>query len=220
MRSPATPPSLWAAWWSVFRRDARALFVTPLGWVFLSAWLFLSGLLFTLGLMSTDEASLRGALPNLAVTLLFLLPLATMRSFAEEARTGTLELLLTSPLPLGSLLMGKWAAVMLLATVMLVGTTPFVGVLVTYGDPDLAVLALHYGGLWVCAALFTAVGVWTSSLTSDQMVAAVAAILVLLPSWLASVALDLAPQHVRPWLQRVSFVGAPEGMRPRRARHR
>ena len=202
----APTPTPFAAWWAVFRKEVRSLFLTPLAWVFLASFLFLSGMLFYLGIVSSDEASLRGTLGNLAITTLFLLPLMTMRVFAEEARSGTLELLLTSPIPLGSLLLGKWLAIVLLYTVLLVLTSPFVMVLNLFGDPDPGVLLTTYLGLWLCGAAFGAVGVFTSSLTRDQMVAAVGAVLLMLPSWLASVGRDLAPPSARPWLDRVSFV--------------
>src|SRR5690606_41015018 len=68
----------------------------------------LGGLFFYLGIALTGEASLRGTIGNLAVVLLFCLPMVTMRQIAEETRTGTLELLLTSPVPLGALILGKW----------------------------------------------------------------------------------------------------------------
>ena len=89
-------PSSQAAVWAILRNDLRVLFLAPAGWVFLTVCLFLAGLMFVGGVAETGEASLRPAIPQLAVTLLFTLPLVTMRQLAEEARSGTLQLLLTA----------------------------------------------------------------------------------------------------------------------------
>ncbi|MEC8422343.1 MAG: ABC transporter, partial [Myxococcota bacterium] len=82
--------------WAIFRKEIRIYFVSPLAYVFLGVFLFLSGLFFYLGVTMTGEASLRVMLGNLSVTLLFLLPLLTMRHFAEERRSGTYELMMTA----------------------------------------------------------------------------------------------------------------------------
>jgi ABC-2 type transport system permease protein len=199
-------PSAWTAGWSVLRNELRIWFLSPAGWVFLAAYLFLAGLFFTLAIATTGEASLRPALPNLAVTLVFTLPLVTMRQLADEARSGTLELLLTAPVPLHSLLIGKWAATVALCGAMLAATFPFPLVLALYGDPDPGVLAASYLGLLCCCAAFAAVGLFSSATTRDPMVAGVVAVLILLPSWLASSARELAPPALAPALERASFV--------------
>src|SRR5688572_27756607 len=98
------------ATWAVARHELRLFFLTPMAWVFLAACLFLGGVFFTMGISLTGEASLRAVMSNLAVVLLFCLPMVTMRQFAEETRSGTIELLLTAPVPLGALIAGKWLA--------------------------------------------------------------------------------------------------------------
>ncbi len=198
-------PGFRLAAWAVLKKELRVLFLSPLATVFLTAWLLLGGLFFYLGVALTGEASLRGTMANLGVTLLFCVPLVTMRSFAEEQRSGTLELLLTAPVPLGALIVGKWAAVAVLNSVLLGFACIWGLLLVIYGDPDLGVLFTSYVGLWLCAGTFAAAGLFASSLTKDQMVAGVVAVLMLLPSWLASAARDLAPEAWLPVLDRLSF---------------
>jgi ABC-2 type transport system permease protein len=190
---------------AIAKNELRTWFLTPAAWVFLTASLFLAGLFFTLAIGSTGEASLRGALPNLGVTLAFTLPLVTMRQLAHEARSGTLELLLTAPVPLGSLLLGKWAAAVALCAALLALTMPFPAVLAAYGDPDPGVLFACYLGLFLCCCAFSAVGLFASSLTSDPTVAGVLGVLLLLPSWLASAAADLVPASMVPLLERFAF---------------
>jgi ABC-2 type transport system permease protein len=195
-----------AATGAVLRNELRLWFLAPAAWVFLSASLFLAGLFFTMSIGTTGEASLRGALPNLGVTLVFTLPLVTMRQIAQEARAGTLELLLTAPVRPIALILGKWLAAVTLCAVLLALTFPFPAVLFAWGDPDPGVLATSYLGLFLCCVAFSAVGLLASSLTSDPMVAGVLGVLMLLPSWLASAAETLAPPQLAPVLARVSFV--------------
>lgn len=195
-----------AAAWAVFRKELRVLFLSPLAWVFLAAFLFIGGMFFTLGIAMSGEASLRGVLANLGITLIFCLPLVTMRQLAEELGSGTLELLLTSPVPLGALILGKWAAACALCGVLLACTLPYAGVLLLFGDPDPGVLLTSYLGLAACCGAFSAAGLFASSLTRDQMVAGVGGVLVLLPFWLAGSAGQLLPASLAPIADRLSFI--------------
>ena len=102
----------------------------------LAAFLFLAGLFFYIGVENTGEASLRVMMGNLSIALMFLLPMLTMRHFAEEERNGTLELLMTAPVPLWAMLFGKWAASVALCGMLLLGTLLFPAILAYYGDPD------------------------------------------------------------------------------------
>ncbi|MCB9688480.1 MAG: ABC transporter permease subunit [Alphaproteobacteria bacterium] len=199
-------PSTVGAAWAVLRNDLRVLFLAPAGWVFLTVCLFLAGLMFVGAVAETGEASLRPAIPQLAVTLLFTLPLITMRQLAEEARTGTLELLLTAPVRVEALVLGKWAASMVLCLGLLAATAPFPAVLFLYGAPDPGVLATGYLGLFACCAAFCAAGLFASSLARDPTVAGALSVLLLLPSWLATAAVDWMPASFAPALRRVSFV--------------
>ena len=114
-----------AAMWAVYRKELRVYFVSPLAYAFLVVFLFLAGLFFYMGIAVTGEASLRVMMANLAVALIFLLPMLTMRHFAEEQKRGTFELLMTSPISLSALILGKWLASLTLCLVMLLGTVLF-----------------------------------------------------------------------------------------------
>lgn len=199
-------PGVIGATWAVLRKEMRIFFLTPLAWVFLASFLFLGGIFFYLGIVLTGEASLRAMMANWGVALIFCLPMVTMRQLAEETRAGTLELLLTSPIPLGSLIVGKWLAAVALCAVLLTLTAPYPLVLALYGDPDPGVIFTSYLGLLACCMAFSAAGLFASSLTRDGMVAGVGGILVLLPFWLVDTLRDLVPEALQPWLERVSFV--------------
>ncbi len=194
--------------WAVFKKEMRVYFVSPLAYVFLGVFLFLAGLFFYLGVTMTGEASLRVMLSNLSVTLLFLLPLLTMRHFAEERRAATFELMMTAPVPLWSLLLGKWAASVALCLLLLAGTGLFPVVLAYYGDPDWGVMATSYLGLLLCCMAFVSAGLFSSSLTDEPVAAGLGGVILLLPFWLAGSAANLTSTE---WLREVfrglSFLG-------------
>ena len=96
--------------WILYKKELEIYFLSPLAYSFLGIFLFLAGLFFYLGLGLSPEPNIRIMSNNLSLTLLFLLPLLTMRQFAEEVRTGTFELLMTSPVPLNALILSKWLA--------------------------------------------------------------------------------------------------------------
>ncbi len=192
--------------WCVLRKELRVTFASPVAYAFLSAFLFLSGLFFYLGVVTTGEASLRVMLGNMAISLVFVLPMLTMRLLAEEQRTGTLELLMTAPVSLTSLLLGKWLASVVLCVVMLAGTLVFPAILAYYGDPDWGVVATSYLGMGLVCMGFTAAGLFASSLTDDQVAAGMAGILILLPFWLVGNAADYVSETWRPWIERVAVL--------------
>ena len=193
--------------WAIFRKELRIYFVSPLAYVFLGVFLFLAGLFFYLGVTMTGEASLRVMLGNLSVTLLFLLPLLTMRHFAEERRSGTYELMMTAPVPLWSLLAGKWAASFALCMLLLAGTLIFPMLLAYYGEPDWGVIATSYLGLLLLCGAFVSAGLFTSSLTDEPVAAGLGGVLVLLPFWLSGTAADLvASDTLREVLRQLSFL--------------
>jgi ABC-2 type transport system permease protein len=202
VRLPGFVPSALA----IAKKELRILFTSAQAWVFLAAFLFLGGLFFHLGMSISGEASMRPVLGNLAVVLLFCLPLVTMRQLAEETGTGTLELLLTAPVPLGALILGKWLATLVLCLVLLVFTLIYPAILFLYGSPDPGALVTSYLGLSLLCAAYAAVGLFVSSLARDQMVAGVGTVLLLLPFWLADAARELLPGWLGPVLDRISVL--------------
>ncbi|MFK7929498.1 MAG: ABC transporter permease [Myxococcota bacterium] len=199
-------PGFFRATLAIARKELRVLFLSPLAWVFLGAFLFLGGVFFHLGLAVSGEASLRPLLGNLAVVLLFCLPLVTMRQLAEETRIGTLELLMTAPVPLWALICGKWLATMALCSVLLLLTGMYPVILWMYGEPDPGALLTSYVGLLALCAAYAAAGLFVSSVSKDQMVAGVGTVLLLLPFWLADSAQALLPEWMAPVLQRISVI--------------
>ena len=128
-----------------------------------------------------------------------------MRHIAEERRSGSFELM-TAPVPLWSLLLGKWAASFSLCLLMLMAT--FMPLLLNhYGNPDWGVILTTYVGLAMCCGAFVAAGIFTSSLSTDSVSAGLGGILLLLPFWLAGISAGYVDSDwIRTLLTEMSFM--------------
>ena len=183
-------------------REFRSIFTSPIAYVVLTGFLLLGGWFFfnlvarfnlLLSLYSSfqqmgDAASdmnlndfvVAPLLQNLAVILVILVPMITMRTFAEEKRTGTYELLLTSPVGTGQIVLGKFLGVAGFITLMVALTGIYAAILVAFGNPEIGVMLSGYFGLLLLALSFVAVGLFASSLTENQIIAAVTGLVMLL----------------------------------------
>lgn len=182
-------------------REIRAYFVSPIAYVVLTGFLLLGGwffynllarFLYLLGMytsfqnpqaleqLNLNELVIAPLLHNLSIVLVILVPVITMRSFAEEKRAGTFELLLTSPIRIGEIVAGKFLGAVVFLAVMLglAGLYPIL--LVLYGDPEVGIILSGYLGLFLLATSFVAIGLLTSSLTENQIIAAVSCLVALL----------------------------------------
>ena len=158
---------------AVLRRELRSYFVTPVAYVFLVIFLVLAGILtFYAGdFYERGQADLQPFFMMHPWLYLILVPAITMRMWAEEAKGGTLELLLTLPLTLWQAMLGKFLAAWLFIGLALVLTFP-IWITVNYlGSPDNGVILAGYLGSWLMAGSFIAIGACLSALTRSQVVA-------------------------------------------------
>jgi ABC-2 type transport system permease protein len=165
---------------AVMRRELRSYFVTPVAYVFLVIFLVLAGILtFYAGdFYERGQADLQPFFVMHPWLYLILVPAITMRMWAEEAKGGTLELLLTLPVTLWQAMLGKFLAAWLFIGLALALTFP-IWVTVNYlGSPDNGVILAGYLGSWLMAGTFIAIGACLSALTSSQVVAFVLTALV------------------------------------------
>jgi ABC-2 type transport system permease protein len=171
--------------WAVATRELRSYFLSPLAYVVIALFLLLAGYLFALILNSSREATLRPLISNVSVLFLFIVPAISMRLLAEEQRTGTVELLLTNPVQEWEIVVGKFLAAIMLLLVMLALTLLYPAFLFVFGNPDRGPIITGYLGVFLQAAAFMGVGLWASSLTQNQIVAAIVAFGALLILWLS-----------------------------------
>jgi len=188
--------------WIIFRKELRSYFVSPIAYLLLTMFAVIFGFMFwnALGIfvirgmemqmrgqsfpMNLNEYVIRPLLMNISVVGLFFIPMITMRLFAEEKRSGTIELLTTSPIRDVEVILGKWLAAVGLYSCMLLLTALNFVFLFKYGNPDWKPLAIAYLGLLLQAAGLLAIGTFISTLTKNQIVAAAATFGVFLLLWL------------------------------------
>ena len=158
--------------------------------------------------INLTDVVIRPLVQNMSIVLLFVMPLLTMRLFSEEKKSGTIELLLTYPVTDLAILFGKFLASALLLLVMLAGTLPFVVLLFGIGDPDPGTLLSGYLGLLLMGAAFMALGIFISSLTENQIIAAAVSFGSALLFWVLSWSSTLSGEKVGRGSQAVVNSGA------------
>ncbi len=165
---------------AVFRREFAGYFETPLAYVFIIIFLFATGAFtFYLGnFYEAERADLRAFFSFHPWLYLFFMPALAMRLWAEERKSGTIELLLTLPVPVWASVAGKFLAAWSVAGVALALTFP-IWLTVNYlGDPDNGVILASYIGSWLMAGSYIAIGACMSALTRSQVIAFVVSVLV------------------------------------------
>lgn len=165
---------------NVMRRELSGYFSTPVAWVFIVIFLVMSGV-FTFYIGSFYERGMADLAPFFQFhpwLYLFLVPAMAMRLWAEERRSGTIELLLTLPLTTGQAVLGKFLAAWLFLGLALVLTFP-VWLTVNYlGNPDNGIIVAGYIGSWLMAGGFLAIGSCMSAVTRNQVVAFILSVVV------------------------------------------
>lgn len=197
--------------WAIFKKEMRLYFTSPVAWVVFTIFLLIAGYFFysifaffTLASMQSmmnpqmgrdlnvTDSVMRPLFSNVSVILLLLLPLVTMRLFAEERRAGTIELLLTYPVRDGAVLAGKYLAAFALYAIMIALTLLYPLIVVYFARLEWGPIFTGYLGLLLMGATFIAVGVFASSLTENQIVAAITTFGALLIFWILGWSADYA----------------------------
>ena len=156
--------------------------------------------------ININEFMIRPLLSNTAIILLFFLPFLTARAYAEEKRSGTIELLLTSPLSDLQIILGKFLGVFTLFLLMLSVTAIHMGILFWYGEPELGPLLSGYLGLILMGGSFISVGLLVSSATRNQVVAGVVSFSILLLFWVVSWMADSVGPTTQIFLSYLSLI--------------
>jgi len=188
---------------AIARKELKSYFASPIAYIVIGVFALLYGFFFTVMLsffvresmqmgqfgmggpqsMNLNQMLIRPLLQDVAIIVLFMMPAITMRTYAEEKRSGTIELLLTSPLTDFQIIMGKFLGALAFYCVMLAVSMIHIAILFIYGRPELKVVLSAYLGLVLLGASFISLGLLISSLTKNQIVAAVVTFGVFLFLW-------------------------------------
>jgi ABC-2 type transport system permease protein len=210
---------------AIGRRELAGFFATPVGWLCLTGFTLITGFFFAM--MSTEfsvQATTAAYNPyvaeqinlndwlvqpffaNTAVILLMLSPALSMRLFAEDRKQHSIELLLSSPISSGQIVLGKFLGVMGFVGAMLATTLPLIAMLYWLGTPDTGTLVSCYLSIFLLAASFLSVGMLTSAMTENQIVALVTGFGALLLLWVLSWANTIAGPGVGDVLASLSML--------------
>jgi len=188
---------------AIAQKELKAYFASPIAYIALGFWAFIYGYFFVAILQFFVRQSLQMSqfsqgpqalninqqlirplvAQNVPILVLFLLPMVTMRTYSEEKRSGTIELLLTSPVTDWQIILGKFVGAMGLYAAMLGVTLIHVGILFYYGRPEWKPVVTVYLGLLLLGGCFLSVGLFVSSLTRNQIVAGMVTFCVFLMLW-------------------------------------
>ncbi len=170
---------------AVMRKELYSYFCSPMAYVVICFFLGITSFLFALYLGSgRAEARMEDLFHTMAFLSLMVAPVLTMGLIAQERNLGTIEPLLTKPVTDVEVAVGKFLAALVVFIFMIALTLMYPLIMEKYGDPDWGAILIGYIGLILCGAAFIAVGLFTSSLTANQIAAAILAFLILLFFWL------------------------------------
>jgi ABC-2 type transport system permease protein len=189
---------------AIAQKELKSYFSGPIAYIAIGLWALLYGYFFVailqffvrqsmqmsqMGMqgpqtMNVNQMLIRPLLQNVTIMILFVMPMVTMRTYSEEKRSGTIELLLTAPLTDFQIIMGKFLGAMALYAVMLAVTTIHIALLFVYGRPEVKPILTAYLGLFLLGGCFISVGLFISSLTKNQIVAGMVSFAVFLLLWI------------------------------------
>ena len=219
-------------------RELRSIFVSPIAYVVMTGFLLLGGWFFfnllarfnllvsmyssfqggaeAMQRLNVNEFVLAPLFHNLSVVLVILIPMITMRGFAEEKRARTYQLLLTSPVATWEIVLGKFVGMVAFISVMVALTSIYGLILWIYGNPEVGIMVSGYLGLLLLAITFVTIGLFASSLTENQIIAAVTGLVMLLLLFVIAWPADSAGKVVGDVLRYVSvtehFAGLVKGV--------
>ena len=188
---------------AIAQKELKAYFASPIAYVIIGLFALLFGYFYSAILsfflrqslqvgqfgfggpatINVNQDLIRPLMINATVIILFVMPMVTMRSYSEEKRSGTIELLLTSPVSDWHIILGKFAGAMALYGMMLAATLFHIGLLFLYGEPEWMPVVIGYLGLLLLGGCFVSVGLLISSMTSNQVVSGMATFAVFLLLW-------------------------------------
>jgi ABC-2 type transport system permease protein len=170
--------------WAVMKKELKSYFYSPIGYVFIGLFLAIFSFIFYITTISQGAVTYQYVFfYSVMYIVIFLIPLLTMRTFAEERKNGTEQLLLTSPRSVTGIVLGKFFAASIVVLITLVISLIYFAILMYFGSPNIVpTLVMMFGFLLLSMAAIS-IGMFASSITENQIVAAVITAAVLILPW-------------------------------------
>jgi len=158
---------------AVFKRDFRAYFTSAIGYIYIGSYILVLNFFFYLSNILGGSASLAGIFDFMLMIMMFLTPILTMRVFSEEFKQKTDQLLFTSPIKVTGIVLGKYLSALMVFVCLLILTLLWPLTISILGGNNMAEVLGNYAGMLAIGSAYIAIGVFVSSLTENQVVAAV-----------------------------------------------
>ena len=189
----------------IFRRELRSFFVTPIAYIVIAIFLLVTGWFFFSTFFLYNQASLRSFFGLLPITFAFVIPALTMRLFAEELNVGSYETLLTLPVSFNDIIIGKFLASVCFVAALLIPTLAYPITVSLLGTLDWGPVLGGYFGALLLGASFAAIGLFSSSLTRNQIVAFIVGVVICFSLALIDKMLFFFPRSI---ISVLSYLGA------------
>ncbi len=161
---------------AIVKKELRSYFNSPIAYIFITVFLVLTSWLFFRGFFFTGQATMRDYFTILPWIFLFMVPAVTMRLWAEEKKTGTIEILMTWPIQDWEAVLGKFLASFIFLAIAVALSFPLVLTVMSLGEPDLGAIIGSYLGVLFLGAAYLSIGLWVSSFTKNQIIAFIVAV--------------------------------------------
>lgn len=169
--------------WAVFKKELKSYFLSPIGYVVIGIFLFVFSVFFYLTTIQYGSIDLGSLYYYTALYgLMIIVPILTMRMFAEERKTGTEQLILTSPVSMIEVVFGKLLAALAVIAITLIVSIMYFAIVCYFGTPNIAVLLVNMLGFILISAAALSIGMFASSITENQIIAGVITIAFLIMS--------------------------------------
>lgn len=168
---------------AVLKKELKSYFLSPIGYVFIGLFLLMTSIFFYLDILSYGMSKFQNMFYSLATILTFITPILTMRMFSEEKKEGTDQLLFTSPRGITSIVFGKFLAAICVLLITELLTFIYYFILMYFGKPDFVSSIVTLGGFLLLGAAYISFGMFASSITENQVVAAILTIGFFILTW-------------------------------------
>ena len=169
--------------WAVIKKEFKSYFYSPIGYVFIGLFLMMFSIFFYIDVFYSRSINFEYVFYSGATILTFIVPILTMRTIAEERKNGTEQILLTSPLNITKVILGKFIAATLIVVITEICTFMYFGILSFFGTPHITTALVTLLGFLLLAMAYISFGILASSITENQIIAGVITIGFFILTW-------------------------------------
>jgi ABC-2 type transport system permease protein len=189
---------------TIFKKELRSYFTSPVAYIVMVVFLIITGWFFTNSLFLAGVVTMRGVFDIVPFILLFFIPAISMRTFSEEKKSGTIELLLTKPITDYDIVIGKFLSTLALAALTFIPTLIYVISLKLLGPLDIGSIISAYIGLVLMCGIYIGIGLFASSLTENQVVAFIVSFLIVFVLFMMNKILIFIPSPLNSIVEYIS----------------